>query len=471
MDYDIIVLGAGSGGLNTAIGCGQFGLRTLLIEKDKIGGDCLHYGCVPSKTLISSARVLHTMKTAYRFGLDIPKTSFSFKKVMEHMQSVIKGIEKDHDNPEVLKRKGVEVLYGDPYFVSPHSIIVGDQTITGRKFVIATGSSPLIPPIVGLKETGYLTNMEIFSLKTLPASLAIIGGGPIGVELSQVFARFGTSVTILEGSDHILSREDSEIAIRLESILKHEGVQIICNTRPLKVEKSRKGKRIIVEQNTKQSIIEAEEILVATGRSPNIATLNLEAAGVTYDKRKVITDNRLRTSTKHIYACGDVTGSYLFTHAAEYQAGIIIANAVFHLPKKTDYSVMPWTTFTDPELARVGIIESDAKARGIPHKVYILPYHDIDRARTDEVTEGLVKLVANPKGKILGVSILGDHAGEHIGEFSVVMKAGLSLRAITDTIHVYPTMGRLARQIAGKFYTEKLFSPTVKKIAKILGRW
>lgn len=464
---DLVVIGGGAGGLVVASVAAQLGLKVTLIEKAAaLGGDCLHHGCVPSKTLIHTARVAALMRRGGDFGLPAVEPAVDLGKVNDHVQAVIDHIQQ-HDDPERFRGYGCEVLLGESAeFVSPHAVRVGERVIHGQRFVIATGSRPAVPPIPGLEAAGYLTNLDLFSLRQLPRSLIVLGGGPIGLEMGQAFARLGSRVTIIERLPHLLPQEDPELADALGSCLAAEGIDIRVSMSAERI--SRAGDRRIVECGGELKL-EAEAILVAAGRRPNTDGLGLEAAGVAFDAKGIHVDRRLRTSQKHIYAAGDVCGSYPFTHTAEYQAGIVISNVVFRFPRKTDYRVVPWVTFTDPELARVGLTESQARAQRIEPTVLRFAFKDIDRAVTEVESNGFIKLIAH-KGKILGASLLGPHAGELIHEIVLAMKTGASLSDISATIHAYPTLAQVHRRAVNTAFAPKLFSPGARRLVRWINR-
>ena len=463
---DLVIIGGGAGGLIVSSVAAQLGLKVTLIEKEeKLGGDCLHYGCVPSKTLIHAAKVASLMRRGNEFGLPSIEPQVDLGKVNDHVQSVIEHIQK-HDDPERFRSYGCEVIFGAAEFIDAHTVRVNDQEIRGRRFVIATGSRPFIPPIEGLEETGYLTNLDIFSLRELPPRLVVLGGGPIGLEIGQAYARLGSRVTVVERSPHLLPQEDPEIAIALRDTLIDEGIEILTSTNAEGV--GRQGDTRIVSCSGNVQL-EAEQILVAAGRQPNIENLGLESAGVKSERKGIIVDRRMRTSQKHIYACGDVCGPYPFTHMAEYQAGIVISNAIFRFPKKTNYRVVPWVTYTDPELARVGLTEQQARERGITPTVLRFPFKDIDRALAEVETSGITKLVTH-KGKILGASILGPHAGELIHEIVLAMQTGATIGDISATIHAYPTLAQIHRRTVNTAYAPKLFSSGTRTLIKWINR-
>jgi dihydrolipoamide dehydrogenase len=462
--YDIVMIGGGTGGLIVTSVAAQLGLKVLLIERrDKLGGDCLHTGCVPSKTLIHAAKVASLMRRANEYGLKSVEPEVDLGLVSDHVQSVIDQIQ-PHDDPERFRGYGAEVLFGHANFTDSHTVEVNGQSIQGRRFVIASGSSPFVPPIPGLDEVPYLTNENIFSLRELPARLIVLGGGAIGIEMAQAYARLGSRVTIVERLPHILPQEDPEISDMLAENLKAEGIDIRTATSAQQVSKTGDVYHMRCSHEDEGEIeIESDALLVAVGRRPNVEGMGLEAAGVAYDNKGIKVDRRLRTSSKHIFACGDVAGPYPFTHMAEYQAGIVISNAIFRFPKKTDYRVVPWVTYSDPELARVGITEKQAKEQGLDVDVLSFPFRDIDRALAEVETVGEMKLISR-KGKILGATILGPHAGELIHEIVLAMQAGLKIGDISATIHAYPTLAQISRRTVNTYYGEKLFSERTRKV-------
>lgn len=463
---DLVILGGGAGGLVVASVAAQLGLSVTLIEKQpKLGGDCLHYGCVPSKTLIHAARVAHLQRRAADYGLDPQVAPADLGRVNDAVHDVIERIQK-HDDPERFRGYGCDVRFGAASFAGPHTVTVDGTAIHGRRFVIATGSRPFVPPIPGLAEAGFVTNETVFNLRTLPKRLAVLGGGPIGLELAQAFARLGSRVTVLEQQPRLLPLEDAEIAERLRSLLAAEGLEILTGTAAARVEHGA-GVKVIHASGGRR--IEADEILVAVGRRPNVEELNLEEIGVAFGARGIRVDARQRTTLKHIYACGDVCGLFPFTHMAEYQAGLVIANAIFRFPKKSDYRIVPWVVFTDPELARVGLTENEARAQGIAPTVLRFPFENVDRALCEREPGGLAKLVTH-KGKILGATLLGPHAGELIHEIALAMRLNAGLRELSETIHAYPTLAQSIRRAANTYYSGTLFSPRTRNVVKWLNR-
>ena len=464
---DLVIIGGGAAGLVVASVASQLGLKVALVEKaPKLGGDCLHHGCVPSKTLIHTARVAALMRRGQAFGLPAMSPRADMARVNARVQEVVEHIQR-HDDPERFRSYGCEVLLGEgAAFVSPHEIQVGARRLRGRRFVVATGSAPAVPPIEGLEAAGFLTNVDLFSLKELPPRLLVLGGGPIGLEMAQAFARLGSKVSVVERLPHLLPQEDPEVADALQALLEREGIEVRTGSG---VERVSKDGGVVRARLDDGSELEAERILVAAGRRPNAAGLNLEAAGVRYGPRGIEVDARLRSSQKHIYACGDVCGPYPFTHMAEYQAGIVLSNAVFRFPKKADYRVVPWVTYTDPELARVGLTEQQAREQGLEPLVLRFPFKDVDRALCEGETGGFTKLVTH-KGRILGASILGPHAGELIHELVLAMKTGARISDISGTIHAYPTLAQVHRRAVNTWYGKKLFSPGTRRLVRWIQR-
>lgn len=464
---DLAVIGGGAGGLVVASVAAQLGLKVTLVEKSgRLGGDCLHHGCVPSKTLIHAAKVAALMRRAAQFGLPEQPLQVDLAAVNARVQEVIARIQV-HDDPERFRGYGCEVLLGEPaVFVSPQELRVGEKSMHARRFVIATGSRPALPPVPGLESAGYLTNLDVFSLSVLPRRLVVLGGGPIGVELAQAFGRLGSRVTLIERLPQLLPLEDSELSGMLRQSLEAEHISVHTGTNVERVEQ-RDGTKIIY--CTGAAALEADAILVAAGRRPNLDELGLDAAGVRYGARGIEVDRRLRSSQRHIYACGDVCGPHAFTHMAEYQAGIIIANAIFRLPRKADYRVVPRVTFSDPELAQVGLTEGEARSRGIDVKVLSFPFSQIDRALAEHEEQGLLKLVTH-RGKLLGASLLGPHAGELVHELVLAMKAGVSVATLSATIHAYPTLAQIHRRAANAAFAPTLFSPATRRLVRWLQR-
>ena len=464
-DFDIGILGGGAAGLTVASGAAQLGAKSLLVEKEKeLGGDCLHFGCVPSKTLIRTAHVYHLMKTAKVFGLpEMTVPPVDFKEVTARIRSVISTIQ-EHDSEERFCSLGARVEFGDPTFIDDHTIRLNGNTYSAKNWVIATGSSPGIPPVEGLDKTPFITNKEIFSLDHLPSSMIILGAGPIATEMAQAFSRLGSKVSVIQRSGQILSKEDKDLADEVMGVLSSEGVEFYLNATIIRaLERGGKREVLIKDGNGKEISLKAEKILVALGRKPNIEGLGLEHIGVEVDKRGVKVDNRLRTNIKHIYAAGDVTGAYQFTHAAGYEGGIVISNAIFHLPRKVDYTFLPWCTYTDPELASIGMNEKAATAAGIKYSVWTEAFKDNDRSLVEGEKIGKIKMILDKDEKPLGVQILGPRAGELLNEWVAVLNGKVKLSSLASAVHPYPTLGEINKRVAGTYFSPKIFSDKVKK--------
>ena len=436
--YDIVIIGGGSAGLVVASAAAQLKAKVALVERDKLGGDCLWFGCVPSKSLIHASRVAYQVKNAARFGIYTEPPEIEFAKVTGHVQQVIANIQ-PHDSPERFRGLGVEVIFGEGKFIDKKTFEVDGQQLTARAFVIATGSRPAIPSVEGLHSADFLTNEKVFDLKERPNSLVIIGAGPIGCELGQAFSRLGSNVTIISSKSHILPKEEPEAALVVQKQFESEGINILKEVRAEKVEVvdgkkqvTAGGKNIIVD-----------EILFAGGRLPNVESLNLEVAGVEVGKQGIIVNEKLQTTNSKIYACGDVIGGYQFTHVAGYEAVVALTNALFFPISKVNYRVIPWATFTDPELARVGLTEKQAKERyGDDVCVLKQPFSGVDRAQAEAATTGFGKIITKGNGEILGAHLVGISAGELIHEIVLAMSHKLPVSALTG-IHVYPTLSEV----------------------------
>lgn len=467
-DYDIGVIGGGSAGLTVTAGAAQLGAKTLLIEKEKaLGGDCLHFGCVPSKTLIRTAHVYHLMKNAGRFGLPpVMVQPVDFRNVEKRIQSVIGTIEK-HDSPERFCRLGAQVEFGHPEFTDEHSVRLNGDVYSAKTWVIATGSSASISRIPGLDKTPYITNREIFSLGSLPASMAILGAGPIGIEMAQAFCRLGTKVFVVQRSSQILTREDRDMADELMNGLISEGVTFYLNASIVSVSDLGPEREVVIQSAGQKTTLRVETILVAMGREANLKGLGLENIGVVFGGKGLGLDARLRTSQKHIYGAGDVTGDHLFTHAAGYEGGIVVSNAIFHLPRRVDYTYLPWCTFTDPELASIGMNEERAKEAGINYSVWTEEFSMNDRSLAEGETVGKIKMILNGKGKPIGVQILGPRAGELINEWVGVFNGKVKLSTLVGSVHPYPTLGEINKKVVSNYFSGKIFSEKVRKGLKL----
>ncbi len=463
--YNLVVLGAGTAGLVCAAGAAGLGAKVALIEQHLMGGDCLNTGCVPSKGLVRAGRAAHAVKAAGVFGIHCGPVSIDFGAAMERMRSVRAGISSQDSAQRFSKELGIDVFLGSGKFAGRDRIEVDGRVLTFKKAAICTGERAAAPPIPGIEETGYLTNENVFWLTEAPARLLVIGGGPIGCELSQAFARMGSDVTVVEIADRLLSREDADAAEIVQQSMLRDNVELVLNANILKVEKRGADKVIFVEQQGAIRELAVDEILVGVGRAPNVAGLNLEAAGVAYDLRRgVIVNDMLQTSNPRVYAAGDICSPYKFTHTADAMARILIANALFKGRQKTSSLVVPWCTYTDPEVAHVGMYEKDAEDLGIPVLTLTVPFADLDRALLDNETEGFARVhLRKGTDKVLGATIVAHHAGEMINELSLAITAGLGLSAIGRTIHPYPTQAEAVKKLAD-LYNRRRLTPFVKKL-------
>ena len=464
-DYDMGVIGGGAAGLTVTAGAAQLGAKTLLIEKEKeLGGDCLHFGCVPSKTLIKTANVYYMMKNGDAFGLpqaDVPLVEF--KDVVKRIETVIHTIQK-HDSKERFCKLGAKVEFGSPAFIDEHAVQLNGSTYSAKTWVIATGSSPGILQIEGLDKTPFITNKEIFSLDKLPKSMIILGAGPIAAEMAQAFNRLGTEVCVVQRSGQILTKEDKDMADTLMNVLHSEGVVFYLNASVIRTNDNGSEREVLLRQKDGKEIrIKAERILIAMGREPNVMGLGLEGIGVAFDKKGIEVDARMKTTKKHIYAAGDVTGAYQFTHAAGYEGGIVLSNAIFHLPRKATYTFLPWCTYTDPELASIGMNEKAAKAAGIEYSVWIEEFKDNDRSLAEGEKVGRIKMILGKNEKPIGVQILGPHAGELINEWVAILAGKVKLSTLASAVHPYPTLGEINKRVAGTYFSPKIFSSKVQK--------
>jgi pyruvate/2-oxoglutarate dehydrogenase complex dihydrolipoamide dehydrogenase (E3) component len=476
LDVDICVIGAGSGGLSVAAGASQLGQKVVLCERAKMGGDCLNYGCVPSKSVIAAARAATAIRAAGRFGVRAEAPTVDYAALREHVRGVIAAIE-PNDSVERFTGLGVKVIPEHAQFTGPDEVKAGDFVIKARRFVIATGSSVAVPPIPGLVQghggdgVPFLTNESVFDLASCPEHLIVIGGGPIGCELAQAHRRLGARVTVVEALPAILSKDDPELADFVKRRMRRDGVEILENAKVLRAEGKAGDLAVIVDKGGAEHRIAGSHLLIATGRRATVAGLNLEAAGVKYSPKGIEVDAHLRTANRKIYAIGDVAGAYQFTHIAGYHAGIVIRNALFRLPAKVDYRAVPWVTFTEPELANVGMTEAEAQKSGETLRILRWPFHENDRAQAERETEGLVKVIATKGGRVLGAGIVGAQAGELIQLWSLVISKRLKLGDVANLILPYPTLGEVNKRAAGSFFTPKLFSPLTRKVVRFLARF
>jgi pyruvate/2-oxoglutarate dehydrogenase complex dihydrolipoamide dehydrogenase (E3) component len=473
-DYDVIVIGGGAGGLSAAGIATNLGAKTTMIERDALGGDCTWTGCVPSKTLLKAAKVAHQARTASRYGLTDQAVEVDFQGVMEHVRSVREEVYHDADRPELFEDMGIDVREGDAHFVDPHTVAVhrADGTteqVTGRFVVIATGAHPIVPPIDGIDTVDHHTNETLFELEEQPDRLAIVGAGNIGTEMAQAFARLGTEVTVVDMLDRILSNDDPELAGLLRETLEREGINYLLGAQVEGVAQE-DGTITLTATNGETTRVDADALLLATGRTANVDGLNLDAAGVDCTRTGIPVNDRCRTSQRHIFAVGDVTGRYQFTHMSNHMAKVAITNALLKVPSSIDADHVPRVTFTDPELGHVGATADALDADGVSYETYRFPYSKLDRAITEGETNGLIKVHAKSlTGNILGASVLGAHAGELITSFTIAMRNGVTLRNIGDTIHPYPAWGEGVRRVADQWYVQKQSATFTKVLQTVFG--
>jgi pyruvate/2-oxoglutarate dehydrogenase complex dihydrolipoamide dehydrogenase (E3) component len=464
--YNMVVVGAGSAGLVTAAGAAGMGAKVALVERHLMGGDCLNYGCVPSKAVLRAARAIADVKQAGSLGVKLPdEIEIDFATVMERVRRLRADISAN-DSASRFRELGVDVFLGSGQFTGPDALQVDGHTLRFKRACIATGARPAVPPIAGLEEAGYLTNETVFGLTSLPPRLAVIGGGPIGCELSQAFARFGAEVFLLDTAPQLLGREDPEAAGLVEAALRRDGVQRVTGATVNRVKTDGKAKTIHLTRNGSQQSVTVDEILVAVGRTPNLQDLGLDQAGVDYDERTgVKVDDMLRSSNSNIYAAGDICSSYKFTHAADAMARIVIQNALFLGRAKVSALTIPWCTYTDPELAHVGLTEQQARSQGLQVQIFTQQLAAVDRALLDGETEGMVKIVAKEgSDRILGATVVARHAGEMLGELTIAISAGLGLKEIAGTIHPYPTQSEAIKKLGDAYMRTKL-TPTVARLS------
>ena len=466
---DLCVIGAGSGGLSVAAAAAQLGVSVVLVERHKMGGDCLNYGCVPSKALIATARRAHAMRSAGPFGIAPVDPKIDHSAVRDHIHGVIEAIA-PNDSVERFTGLGVKVIHAAGHFVTRDTLQAGEHRIKARHFVIATGSSPAIPAIPGLDRAPFFTNETIFDNREKIGHLIIIGGGPIGLELAQAHLRLGSRVTVIE-AQQCLSKDDPELSGIALSRLRAEGLDIRQHTKVLQVDGSGRSIEAHLSSGNVEETVQGTHLLVAAGRVPTTAGLNLEAAAIKYDKRGIKVNKKLKTSNRRVYAIGDVIGGAQFTHIANYHAGIVIRRALFRLAARTDETIFPWITFTDPELAHVGLTEEQVRKLHGRVKVYRWPYHENDRAQAERATTGLVKVVTDAKDRIRGASIVGEQAGELIQMWSLAISQGLTIRAMTQWISPYPTLSEINKRAAFGYYATAAAKPLVRKVIGWLTRF
>jgi pyruvate/2-oxoglutarate dehydrogenase complex dihydrolipoamide dehydrogenase (E3) component len=465
---DICVIGAGSGGLSVAAAAAAFGVSVVLVEKGRMGGDCLNYGCVPSKALVAAGKQAHALRNGARFGIADVEPEIDFRLVNRHVHEVIDAIA-PNDSVRRFTALGVRVVQAEARFVDRRTVAAGDVEIRARRFVVATGSSPLVPPIPGIETVPFLTNETIFDLKRRPGHLIVVGGGPIGLELAQAHRRLGAQVTVLEAAK-ALSREDGEVAAFVLASLRDDGVDLREKTTVTSVEpRGRSGVRVLVESDAGPAQIDGTHLLLAVGRAPNVSGLDLETAGIAFDRTGIKVDARLRSiGNRRVYAVGDVAGGPQFTHVANYHAGLVIRSILFRLRTREDRASIPRATYTDPELAHVGMTEADALETVKGVRILRWPYSENDRAQAEHRTAGLVKLVTDRRGRLLGCSIVGAHAGELIALYAMALSRGMGVRDIASLVVPYPTMSEIGKRAAITYFAGATRKPLVRALIRIL---
>jgi len=463
---DVCIVGGGSAGLVVAAGAAQLGLDVVLTERAEMGGDCLNYGCVPSKALIAAAKAAQAQRHGAPFGIAPVEPSVDFGRVMEHVQQVIAAIA-PNDSVERFEKLGVRVLKEEARFVGRTELQAGPHRIRSRRIVLATGSRPTVPPIPGLAGAGYLTNETIFANRTLPSHLIVIGGGPIGLELAQAHRRLGSRVTVLEAAD-FLAKDDPELAAIVVARLGSEGVDLRDHAKIARVERSSTGVAVILEEGER---FDGSHLLVAAGRAPVVEGLDLDKAGVAHTAKGITVDASLRTSNRNVWAIGDCNGLYAFTHMAGYEASLFIRGALFRTPARLDAAIAPWATYTDPELAQVGLNERQARdEHGDAIRTLRWKLAENDRAQTERATEGMVKAVTDRHGRILGASIVAPHAGELIQPWCLAIARRLKISALASFVPPYPTLGEASKRAAGSYFTDALFGPRTRWLVRLLSR-
>jgi pyruvate/2-oxoglutarate dehydrogenase complex dihydrolipoamide dehydrogenase (E3) component len=461
---DICVIGGGAAGLSVAAGAAALGVSVVLIERRRMGGECLHTGCVPSKALLAAAKRAHDMRTGDVFGVHAAEVRVDFARVRAHVRSAIDAIA-PVDSAERFRGLGVRVIEGEARFKDRQTVGVGDEIeIAARRTVIATGSVPSVPPILGLHDGAYFTNETIFDLDVLPSHLVIIGAGAVGLEMAQAFRRFGSGVTVVDAGP-VLAQDDPECVEILLAQLEREGVVVHTGVTVTRIVHAIGHVGVAIMRDGKEEMVGGSHLLVAAGRTPVLDGLNLEAAGIRHDEKGIVVGRNLKTSSSRVYAIGDVAaGQPRFTHAANHQAGLVLRNALFRQPVRIDLETMPHAIFTDPELAQTGLTEAQARARGRSIHVLRRAFHDSDRAQAERQTHGHVKIVADAKGRIFGATIVGPHAGELISAWTLATAQGLTLRSFTDLIVPYPTLFETGKRAALDFYLPRLTDPLLRRI-------
>jgi pyruvate/2-oxoglutarate dehydrogenase complex dihydrolipoamide dehydrogenase (E3) component len=468
---DLCIIGAGSGGLSVAAGAVQMGASVVLVEKHLMGGDCLNTGCVPSKALLAAAHAAEAVRHSHsrRFGVNGHEPAVDFAAVHRHVHGVIAAIA-PHDSVERFEGLGVTVIRGAARFTGPQEVEAGGERIRARRFVVATGSTAAVPPIPGLAEVPFLTNETVFGLTERPEHLIVLGGGPIGIEMAQAFRRLGAAVTVIERAT-ILPKDEPEAVEIIRAVLRCDGVVLHEGAEVSAVRRAASGMEVSLSVAGVPQTVAATHLLVAAGRKPNITGVGLEAAGIEVSPRGITVDARLRTTNRRVFAIGDVAGGPQFTHIAGYHAGIVIRNALFGLPAKVDYAALPWVTYSDPELAHVGLTEADARAAGHAVSVLVQPLSGNDRAQAERATDGLAKVVLGRRARILGATIVAPHAGEMIGLWCLAIQRKLKIGAIASSLAPYPTISEISKRAAGGFYTPSLFGSRTRRLVGMIQRY
>jgi pyruvate/2-oxoglutarate dehydrogenase complex dihydrolipoamide dehydrogenase (E3) component len=463
---DICIIGAGSGGLSVAAGAAQLGQKVVLIEKHKMGGDCLNTGCVPSKALIAAAHHAHAIRHAPEFGVFAGEPRVDYAKAMDHVHSVIAAIE-PHDSVERFEKLGCQVILAEAKFLDPKTVEAGGTRIAARRFVVATGSRAFIPPIPGLTDTPFLTNESIFENRVAPTHLIIIGGGPIGLEMAHAHVRLGCKVTVVEGKT-IMPKDDPELVAIVREAVVEDGVVLRENAMVTKTEKNGAGIAVTIKTGAGEETIQGSHLLLAAGRTPNVEGMGLENAGIKFSRKGIDVDANLLTTNRKVFAIGDVAGGYQFTHVAGYHAGLVIRRALFRVTAKNETRAIPWCTYTDPELAHVGLTEAQAKAQLGSVKVSRWNMAENDRAQAERVRRGLIKVVMDGSTRIVGASIVGPHAGDLILPWVMAVQQRMKIGAFTGIVAPYPTLGEVSKRVAGAYYTPTLFSGRTRTLVKLL---
>jgi len=466
---DVCVIGAGSGGLSVAAAAAQLGAATVLVERGRMGGDCLNYGCIPSKALIAAARAAQAVREAGRFGIETTPPAVRFDLVMEHVQGVIDRIA-PHDSADRFTALGVRVIAADARFVAPDRIAAGDMEIVARRFVIAVGSSPAVPPIPGLADVPYDTNETIFDRRTAPDHLLVLGGGPIGVELAQAHRRLGCRVTVVEAG-RILPRDDPEAVDIVRTRLRRDGVDLVEDAKVTRAERDGAGVALVAEVDGAERRLAGSHLLVAAGRRPNLDGLGLEAAGIAFSHKGIQVDGRLRTSNRRAYAIGDCAGGPQFTHVAGHHAGVVVRAILFRLPAGPDYRALPWVTYTAPELAQVGLTEAQAREKLGRIEILRFPFAENDRARAERAEDGLVKAIVDSRGRFVGATVVGEAAGELAGLWALAVARRMRAKDLAGLMLPYPTRGEAAVRAAASYFMPRLLTRRVRRIVRFLGRF